>query len=95
MKGLNSRVLDFWTMKEPRNHAKVGYSMIVVAASLTAIALIGLAIGDDVLFSDNIQRNNTAHFNECKSSDFKADGCERYWDRINNEISGIYVNLEE
>lgn len=81
-------------MKEEHNHAKVGYSMIVVAASLTAIALIALAIGDDVLFADNIQRNHTAHFNECKANDFKTEGCEKYWDRINNEISGIYVDLE-
>ena len=34
------------------------------------------------------------HFNECKANDFKTDGCEIYWDRINNEISGIYVDLE-
>ena len=81
-------------MKEPHNYAKVGYAMVVVAASLTAIALIGLAIGEDVLFADNIQRNNTAHFNECKANDFKTDGCEKYWDRINNEISGIYVDLD-
>ncbi len=81
-------------MSDPHNHAKVGYAMIVVAASLTAIALIGLAIGDDVLYADHIQRNNTAHFNECKANDFKTDGCEKYWDRINNEISGIYVDLE-
>ena len=82
-------------MKEPRNYAKVGYSMIAVAASLTAIALIALAIGNDVLFADNIQRNNVAHFNECKANDFKTEGCEKYWDRINNEISGIYVDLDE
>ena len=82
-------------MKEPHNHAKVGYSMIVVAASLTAIALIGIAIGEDVLFADNIQRNNTAHFNECKLNDFKDESCEKYLDRINNEISGIYVDLDD
>ncbi len=82
-------------MKEPHNHAKVGYSMIVVAASLTAIALIAFTIGDDVLFADNIQRDNTVHFNECKANDFRTEGCEKYWDRINNEISGIYVDLEE
>lgn len=81
-------------MKEPHNRAKVGYSMIVVSASLATIALIALAIGDDVLFSDNIQRDNTMHFNECKENDFKTDGCEKYWDRINNEISGIYVDLD-
>ena len=77
------------------NHAQAGFGMIVVAASLTAIALVALAIGDDVLFADNIQRDNTAHFNECKENDFKLDGCEKYWDRINNKISGIYVDLDE
>lgn len=80
-------------MKEPHNHAKVGYSMIVVAASLTVVALLALAIGSNVLFSDTIQRNNTAHFNECKENDFKSDGCEKYWDRINNDVAGIYVDL--
>ncbi len=77
------------------NHAQAGFGMIVVAASLAAIGLIALAIGEDVLFSDDIQRGNTAHFNECKENDFKLDGCEKYWDRINNKISGIYVDLDE
>ncbi len=77
------------------NHAQAGLGMIVVAASLAAIGLIALAIGDDVLFADNIQRDNTAHFNECKENDFKLDGCEKYWDRINNKVSGIYVDLDE
>jgi len=82
-------------MKDPHNHAYVGYSMILVAASLTAIALVGLAIGADVLFGDNIQRENTAHFNACKANDFKTEDCERYWDRINTDVSGIYVDLEK
>ncbi len=82
-------------MKEPHNRAKVGYAMIVVSASLTTIALLTLAIGADVLYADTIQRDNTGHFNECKANDFKADGCEKYWDRINNDISGIYVDLED
>ena len=82
-------------MREPHNYAKVGYSMIVVAASLAAIGLIALAIGSDVLFADNMQRENTAHYNECKKNDFKTDGCEKYWDRINNKASGIYVDLEK
>ncbi|NIP61540.1 MAG: hypothetical protein GWN01_14295, partial [Nitrosopumilaceae archaeon] len=62
-------------MKAERNYAKVGYSMIVVAASLTIIAILGLAIGEDVLFADNIQRANTAHFNECKANDFSTEDC--------------------
>jgi hypothetical protein len=82
-------------MKETHYHAKVGYGMIMVAASLTAIALIGLGIGDNVLFSDNMQRDNTAHFNECKENDFKTEGCEKYHSRINSEISGIYVDLDD
>lgn len=82
-------------MKEPHNHAKVGYSMIVVAASLTAVALIALAIGDDVLFADNIQRENTIHFNECKENNFEDESCEKYLDRINNKISGVYVDLDK
>ncbi len=81
-------------MKDPHNYAKVGYSMILVAASLAAIAIIGLFMADDVLFSDNMSRDKTAHFNECKENDFKTDGCEKYWDRINNKISGIYVDLD-
>ncbi|RNJ77329.1 MAG: hypothetical protein EB830_02170 [Nitrosopumilus sp. H13] len=78
-------------MKEPRNYAKVGYAMILVSASLASIGLIGLAIGDDVLYSDNLQRANTAHFNECMADDFVTDGCQKYCDRINNEISGYYT----
>jgi hypothetical protein len=42
-----------------------------------------------------MQRDNTAHFNECKENDFLTEGCEKYWDRINNKISGIYVDLPE
>ncbi len=76
------------------NHAQAGFGMIVVAASLAAVGLLALAIGEDVLFSDDIQRGNTAHFNECKDNDFKLDGCEKYYDRINSGISGIYVDLD-
>ena len=76
-------------MKDPHNHAQVGYSMIVVSASLAAIGLLALFIGGDVLFADNM------HFNECKAADFKAEGCEKYWDRINSKISGIYVDLDQ
>ena len=77
------------------NHAQAGFAMIVVAASLAAVGLLALAIGSDVLFSDDIQRSNTANFNECKENDFKLDGCEKYFDRINSKISGIFVDLDE
>jgi hypothetical protein len=65
-------------MKEPHHHAKVGYSMIVVSASLTVIALIGLAIGENVLFGDDIQRARTANFEECMANDFVDENCEKY-----------------
>ena len=77
------------------NHAQAGFAMIVVAASLATIGLLALALADDVLFADNIQRDNTAHFNECKENDFKADGCQKYWDRINTPVSGIFIDLDE
>jgi len=54
-------------MKEPHNYAHVGYGMIAVAASLAAIGIIALFIGDNGLLADNMQRENTHHFNECKS----------------------------
>ena len=82
-------------MKDPHNRKQVGYAMIAVSASLAVIGLIALAIGGNVLYGDNIQRANTAHFNECKENDFKTEGCEKYLSRINSEISGIYVDLEE
>ena len=82
-------------MKESHNHAQVGYAMIMVAASLAVIGLIALAVGENVLFGDNIQRDNTAHFNECKNNDFKTEDCKKYHGRINSEISGIYVDLDK
>ncbi len=82
-------------MKDPHNYAKVGYSMILVASSLATIGIIALFTADDVLLSDDLSREKTAHFNECKINDFKTDGCEKYWDRINNKVSGIFVDLEK
>ena len=95
MKRINSRALDFLWMKQPHNHRQVGYAMIAVAGGLAAIGLIALFIGGNVLYGDNIQRSHTAFFNECKENDFKTEGCEKYYDRINSEISGIYVDLEK
>ena len=82
-------------MKDPHNYAQVGYAMIAVSASLAVIGLLALFLGADVLFADNIQRDATMHFNECKLNDFVPDDCVKYRDRINNEISGIYVDLDE
>jgi len=63
--------------------------MILVSASLAAIGLIALFTADDVLFADNIARDNTAHFNECRSNAFGADDYIKYRKRSNNEASGI------
>ena len=65
-------------MKDPHNYKKVGYSMIVVAASLAIIGLIGLAIGHDVLFGDRIQRVKTEKFNECQANEMVGEDCEKY-----------------
>ena len=51
-------------MKETHNYRDVVYGMIAVSASLAAIGLLALFLADDVLFSDNIQSTNTAHFDE-------------------------------
>jgi len=79
-------------MREPHNYAKVGYAMIAVAGSLAAIGIIALFTGDDVLLSDHMAREKTAHFEECKLNDFVPDDCEMYRERINNAASGIYVD---
>lgn len=79
-------------MKESRNYAQVGYSMILVSASLAAIGIIALFTADNVLLSDNWSRDSTAHFDECKLNEFMADDCVKYRERINNEASGIYVD---
>ena len=82
-------------MKDPHNHAQVGYAMIAVSASLAIIGIMALFLAEDVLYADNLQRDKTQHFNECKANDFKTEGCEKYWDRINSKISGIYVDLDK
>ncbi len=95
LKRLNSRVIDFRWMKEPRNYAKAGYSMILVSGSLAAIGIMALFMADDVLLSDNISRDNAKHFEECKMNDFVDEKCVQYRDRINNKISGIHVDPEK
>lgn len=81
-------------MKDPHNHRTVGYSMILVSASLAMIGLIAFAIGGDVLYGDKIQRANTAHFEECKANDFVNESCERYMVFIKAEKCIAEQNLE-
>lgn len=65
-------------MKEPHHHKKVGYSMIVVSASLVGIALLYLAIGENVLYADQLQREKTAHYEQCKENKFAGEDCQQY-----------------
>ena len=65
-------------MENPHNYRKVGYSMILVAASLSAIGMIHLAIGDNVLFGDDMQRDKTAFFEECKAIFYATEECQKF-----------------
>ena len=65
-------------MQNPHHYRKVGYSMILVAASLAAIGLTQLAIGPDVLFGDQMQRDKTAFFEMCKAGNFLGEGCDMF-----------------
>ena len=69
-------------MKPPRHRKVVGQSMIVVSASLTIIALMHLAIGENVLFADDIQRAKTAEYEHCKEIDFVAEECRKFDERL-------------
>ena len=51
-------------MAEPHNHRTVGYCMIMVSASLVVIALLYLAIGDDVLYSDHVGKQKQLEYNQ-------------------------------
>jgi len=56
--------------------------MILVAASLTAIGLLQLGIGEDVLFGDDIQRAKTAEFEHCSEIDFVGEECRKFDSRL-------------
>lgn len=51
-------------MAEPHNYRTVGYSMIMISAALVAIALLYLAIGEDVLYSDHISREKQMEYKQ-------------------------------
>ena len=72
-------------MQDPHNYRKVGYSMILVAASLAAIGLVQVGIGPDVLFADDMQRDKTAFFEMCKAGNYMQEGCDMF-DKNGNEI---------
>ena len=56
--------------------------MIMVAASLGAIGILQLAIGPDVLFADNIQREQVELFEDCQANGFQAPECAKWLDDV-------------
>ena len=61
-------------MAEPHNYRAVGFSMILVAASLVVIALLYLAIGDDVLYSDRVGKQKQFEYDQLlKESEQKPE----------------------
>ena len=65
-------------MSETHHRKTVGYSMIAVSASLAVIALLYLAIGENVLFGDQLQREKTTEFNKCKETNFETEECKKF-----------------
>ncbi len=63
-------------MQNPHHYRKVGYSMILVAASLAAIGIVQVWIGPDVLYADQMQRDKTAFFEMCKAGNYLGEGCD-------------------
>ena len=78
-------------MAEPHNHRTVGYSMIMVSASLVVIALLYLAIGDDVLYSDHVAKEKQLEYKQmlekaAQESASKAQGKDLSVD-LNEEMN--------
>ena len=69
-------------MKEPHHRRKVGYGMIMVAASLSLIGLLQVTIGEDVLYGDTIQRQQVAVFEDCKTNGFQEPQCAKWIDQV-------------
>jgi plastocyanin len=82
-------------MQNPHHYRKVGYSMILVAASLAAIGLVQLAIGPDVLFADSMQRDKTAFFEMCKAGNYLGEGCDIFQKSGNTLYEIPRMTLEE
>ena len=75
-------------MENPHHYRKVGYSMILVAASLTLIGLVHLSIGENVLFGDQMQRDKTEFFEECKAIFYATEECKKF-DKPGNTLYAI------
>ena len=69
--------------------------MIMVAASLGAIGILQLAIGPNVMFGDEIQRQQVTLFEDRKVNGFQDPQCAKWLDemklqecRENNDTEG-------
>ncbi|KAG2475504.1 MAG: hypothetical protein O6761_07185 [Thaumarchaeota archaeon] len=60
-------------MKDPHNYRAVGWSMVVVAASLAVIGLLVLALYDEPFFSDTIMKNKEKEFEERKKLEMESE----------------------
>ena len=69
-------------MKEPHHRKKVGIGLIMVAASLGMIGILQVAIGPDVLFADDIQRQQVEVFENCKANGFQEPQCAKWLDEM-------------
>ena len=82
-------------MENPHHYRKVGWSMVLVAASLAAIGLVQLWIGPDVLYADDMQRDKTAFFEMCKAGNFMQEGCDMFIKPGNTLYEIPRMTLEE
>jgi len=69
-------------MKEPHHRKKAGIGMIMVAASLAMIGILQVVIGPDVLFGDDIQRQQVEVFENCKANGFQEPQCAKWLDEM-------------
>ena len=77
-------------MAEPHNHRTVGFSMILVAASIVVIALLYLAIGDDVLYSDRVGKQKQFEYQQ-----FLEEQKQKMEQAVGQEGKNLSVNLSE
>ncbi len=76
--------------KNPHNYRTVGYSMILVAASLVIIGLLYLAIGDDVLYSDRVSKEKQFEYQK-----FLEDMKQKLESGESTQGKNLAVNLDE
>jgi len=77
-------------MAEPHNYRTVGFCMILVAASLTVIALLYLAIGDDVLYSDRVGKQKQFEYQQ-----FLEEAKQKFEEATESGGKNLSVDLNE